>query len=182
MKILRFTTILTVSALVLAGCSDAGGGADALSVQTEPGQIDGFVSFENGSDKSFGLFVCSNADQLTLDSVEAVTTEGEVAFLGAMVYEATDGFIGAVDGFPPTGLVDSTLSEMKGFILDLSCELEDPETKTQIVLGVDRTGPTGGMIEGIKVTHSEGELEIPDYKIILCGDAYEYCESLEEDG
>lgn len=181
MKVPRLTAILTVSALVLAGCSDADEGADALAVQTEEGQIDGFVSFENGSDKSFGLFACSNADQVTLESVEAVATEGEVAFLGAMVYQATDGFIGAVDGFPPTGLADDSLSDLEGFVLDLSCELQDPETKTQVVLGVDRTGPTGGKVEGIKVTHSEGELEISDYQIILCGDDYEYCENLRED-
>lgn len=177
--------VLVALGLVLTGCSSedeeaAPEAVSALEVQTEEGQIDGFFNFDNGPDKSFGLFTCSNIDAVTLEKVEAIDTEGEIEFLGARVFQATEGFIGAVDGFPPTGLVDNATGDLQDFIVDVPCDA-DSETKVQIVLGASRTGDGGGQIKGIRLTHSEGELVIDDYRIVLCGDDYEYCEALRPD-
>lgn len=182
MKRLAIVALVALG-LVLAGCSSedeeaAPETAAALEVQTEEGQIDGFFNFDNGPDKSFGLFTCSNVDAVTLEKVEAIDTEGEIEFLGARVFQASEGFIGAVDGFPPTGLVDDATGDLEDFVVDVPCEDADAETKLQIVLGASRTGDGGGQIKGIKLTHSEGELVIDDYRIVLCGDDYEYCEAL----
>jgi hypothetical protein len=45
-----------------------------------------------------------------------------------------------------------------------------------VLIGANRVGPSGGSIEGIRIIHSDGFLEITDYTIILCGDDLEYCE------
>ena len=156
-------------------------GSDALQVQTEEGQIDGFFDFSAGDEKSFGLFTCSTVDAVTLESVEAITTEGEVEFLGAVMMKASDGFIGAVDGYPPSGLAADATEAVDGFVVDVSCDDEDAESKVQVVLGASRTGSGGGQIEGIRIDHSQGNLVINDYRIVLCGDDYEYCEALRPD-
>ena len=182
MKRLILPAALLAFGIALVSCSsDASTTTEAdnaLRVQTEEGQIDGFFDFSTGSEKSFGLFTCSNLEAVTLESIDAVNTEGEIEFLGAVVMRASDGFIGAVDGYPPAGLAADATEAFDDYVVDVSCDDENAETKVQIVLGAGRTGSGGGQIEGIRIEHSEGYLVIDDYRIVLCGDDYEYCEAL----
>ena len=178
------TVVLAFSVAVVSCGSDANSStevSDALRVQTDEGQIDGFFDFSTGADKSFGLFTCSSVDAVTLESIEAISIEGEIEFLGAVMMEASDGFIGAVDGHPPSGLEENATQAFEGFVVDVPCDDEDAATKVQIVLGAERTGTGGGQIVGITIEHSEGAFVIDDYRIVLCGDDYEYCEALRPD-
>lgn len=191
----RLSIAIALAGLSFAACStgtegddpatDAGAGeavvANPLEVLTQPDQIDGFVSFHAGNDKTFGHFMCVNVDQVTLTNVEPISTEGEIEFLGSLVYEAEEAFVAAVDGYPPNGLDPTATSDAEGAIVTIGCEVASPTVKTQLLLGANRTGTGGGKIDGIRVIHSEGTLEIADYEIILCGDDYEYCESLRPD-
>ena len=171
-------TQLAVTAVAVTACSSEPEPSDALELLTEPDQIDGFVDFSNGADKSFGHFACVNIEEVTLETVEPIAIEGDVEFLGSMVYEASEAFVAAVDGYPPDGLDQSYTRDFEEAVITVSCEEDSPEVKTQILLGANRTGPGGGKIDGIRIDHSEGYLEILDYQIVLCGDDYEYCESL----
>lgn len=176
------TGLLTV-VLLLAACSDGtsssttGGPGPLWS--PESGLV-GFNDFTRGTDKSFGLFVCVESDPVQIQDVEPVSIEGEVEFLGAYIYSATDGFIGAVDGYPPDGLDDSYLGELPGATVDTPCS-SDVETRSQVVVGVSRTGSGGGRIEGLRINHDQGSLELPGYAIALCGDEMEYCDEVESD-
>ncbi|MEE8374932.1 MAG: hypothetical protein V3S26_01250, partial [Acidimicrobiia bacterium] len=87
-----------------------------------------------------------------------------------------DGYVGAVDGFPPTGLSEDTLTGIGGAVVSTICDDSEPAHRTQVLVGANRVGPGGGMIQGIRIIHNDGFLEIIDYTIILCGDDLEYCE------
>lgn len=179
----KMISAVALIAVALAACSSEPEStgpepSDALELLTEPDQIDGFVDFSRGTDKTFGHFACVNVEEVTLETVEPITTEGDIGFLGSIVYEASEAFVAAVDGFPPDGLDQSYTQDFEGAVITVACEEDAPEIKTQILLGANRTGPGGGKIDGIRIEHSEGYLEILDYQIVLCGDDYEYCESL----
>ena len=163
--------------LVLSACSQREGGT-LVSGQSE---INGFRDFSSGRDKSFGIFVCASGGPVTLDSAEATTSEGAIEVLGALHLSAEDGFVGAVDGFPPQGLGSDAYQEVKGAVVSSNCEDETPETRDQVILGVSRTGPGGGVIRSVTINYEGGSLEA-DYTIVLCGDQLEYCLGLEEDG
>jgi hypothetical protein len=175
---IKVIAALALTAWALTACSSEPETSDALELLTEPDQIDGFVDFSNGTDKSFGHFACVNVEEVTLETVEPIAIEGDIEFLGSMIYDASEAFVAAVDGYPPDGLDPSYTRDFEGAVISVSCEEDSPEVKTQILLGANRTGPGGGKIDGIRIDHSEGYLEILDYQIVLCGDDYEYCESL----
>lgn len=174
--------ILALLSLSLAACN----GDEAETAQTqapderpplvsvEPRTL-GFNDFSAGTEKSFGIFVCITDEEVALESVQAMSSEGEIEVLGGFLYEAEDGFVGAVDGFPPKGLDESFLSEIPGATVVTHC---DAETRSQVVLGANRTGPGGGLIEGVRVNYDGGSLDVPDYSIILCGDNQEFCEDV----
>ncbi|MEE9178492.1 MAG: hypothetical protein V3U46_08690 [Acidimicrobiia bacterium] len=81
-----------------------------------------------------------------------------------------------MDGFPPTGLSEDTLTGVEGAVVSTICDDSDPAHRTQVLIGANRVGPGGGSIEGIRIIHDDEFLEITDYTIILCGDDLEYCE------
>ena len=161
-------------AIVVAGCGGSEP-SDALATAAVPDEVVGFLDFTNGEDKSFGIFVCATDGEVTLDSVEAIELEGEIELLGGLVYKASGAYVGAVDGFPPTGLDDDTLTEIAGAGVSTGCDDSDSEQRTQVLVGVNRVGSAGGTISGIRIIHDDGFLEITDYTIILCGDDLEYC-------
>jgi len=162
-------------ALFVVACS-APQASDALKAVDDPDEVVGFFDFTNGTDKTFGVFVCSSAEEVVLDTVEAINVDGEIELLGGLVYEANDGHVGAVDGFPPAGLSEDTLTGIEGAVVSTICDDSDPAHRTQVLIGANRVGPGGGSIEGIRIIHDDGFLEITDYTIILCGDDLEYCE------
>jgi hypothetical protein len=145
-------------------------------VVNDPDEVVGFFDFTNGTDKTFGVFVCISAEEVVLDTVEAINVDGEIELLGGLVYEADDGYIGAVDGFPPAVLSEDTLTGIDGAVVSTICDDSDAAHRTQLLIGANRVGPGGGSIEGIRIIHDDGFLEIADYTIILCGDNLEYCE------
>lgn len=162
--------------IIISACGGGPSASDSLTALTDPDEVVGFLDFTNGTDKTFGIFVCASADEVTLDSVEAINIEGEIELLGGLVYEANDGYVGAVDGFPPTGLSEDTLTDIEGAVVSTTCEDPDPVKRTQVLVGANKVGPGGGSIQGIRIIHDDGFLEIADYTIILCGDDLEYCE------
>ena len=168
--------IVTVLAVILAACGGAGGGSLQANVDPER-EIVGFHDFTQGPDKSFGIFICANGGEVILESVEVIGQEGAVELLGGVVYEATEDFVGALDGFPPTGQLAGVATDINGAIVTTDCEDPEPAKRTQLLIGVERTGSGGGMIDGVRVGYRGGELEVADYTIILCGDQLEYCEA-----
>ncbi|MEX0864531.1 MAG: hypothetical protein WD269_06610 [Acidimicrobiia bacterium] len=163
--------------LVLSACRQPEGGT-LVSGQSE---INGFRDFSSGPDKSFGIFVCASGGPVTLESAEATTSEGAIEVLGALHLSAEDGFVGAVDGFPPQGLQPDAYEEIEGAHVTTACDEEDPASRDQVILGVSRTGPGGGVIRSVTINYEGGSLEA-DYTIVLCGDQLEFCLGFEEDG
>ena len=47
----------------------------------------------------------------------------------------------------------------------------------ELLIGAERTGVGGGVLDGFVVTYASGELETP-FTILLCGDETEFCEAL----
>jgi hypothetical protein len=119
---------------------------------------------------------------VTLTGVEAMSVEGGIELLGGYVFVASEGFLTAVDGFPPTGLDEDAYEPIAGAKVLTDCAEEDPEVKTQLIVGAGRSESEGGRIEGIRILYEGGSLEIPDYSIVLCGDEMEHCEDLGLDG
>jgi hypothetical protein len=160
---------------LLSACGSDDGGT-LVSGQAE---INGFRDFTNGSDKSFGIFLCAQGGPVTLESAEATTQEGSIEVLGALHLSAADGFVGAVDGFPPEGLSADAYEDVEGAQVTTDCDQEDPETRDQLVLGVSRTGVDGGVIHSVTINYRGGSIDA-DYTIVLCGDLLEYCEGFAE--
>lgn len=164
-------TILLLGLLAVT-CGGSGGTLES----NDPGGIVGFHDFSGGTDKSFGLFVCASGGDVELQSVEAIGMEGQIEVLGAVVHEASTGFVGADDEFPPTVLAGTDYTEIDGAVVTTPCDEAAPEVQTQVVLGVSRTGPEGGTVEGVRVNYDGGSLSVTNYVIILCGDEMERCE------
>lgn len=183
------TLILSVTtALVATACSGqeagtepdsatttpaAAAGNEAL-VSTETGTV-GFNDFSEGTEKSFGIFVCVTDADVVLESVEPISVEGDIEVIGAVLYEADNAFVGAIHDFPPRGLSQDYLTEIPGATVATAC---DDDARSQVVVGANRTGDGGGVIEGIRINYEGGALEVGDYRIILCGDEGEYCENV----
>lgn len=166
---------VALAAVVLGAC---GGNGASLQANIDPeGETVGFHDFSRGTDKSFGIFICTSGGEVTLKSVEAMVLEGQVDLMGGLVYEADDRFVGAAHGFPPDGIDPNLLRDVDGAVVSIDCEDAEQGSRTQLLLGVNRLGPGGGTIEGVRVRHGSGVLDIPDFSIILCGDESEYCEA-----
>jgi hypothetical protein len=171
------TAITLVLGLVAAACSSGGGTLESNEVG-----IVGFHDFTSGQDKSFGIFVCASGGDIELDSVEAISSDGQIELLGAIVRESSVGFVGADNGFPPAALAGTEFVEITGAVVSTPCEEAAPEMRTQVVVGVSRTGSSGGIIEGVRIKHGNGSLDVDGYVIILCGDAMERCEDFAPEG
>lgn len=181
------TTLLM--SLVLAACDGEEAGtaqADPIStttsleveaplVSSETGTV-GFQDFSQGLEKSFGIFVCVTDEDVVLESVEAISSKGDIEVIGATLYVADDAFVGAINDYPPRGLSESFLSEIPGAVVTTACSAEGD--RSQVIVGAARTGTGGGVIEGIRIHYQGGALEVEDYNIILCGDDGEYCENV----
>ena len=183
--------MLLVATALLATACEGGEEADsaesasttsAASADTEGPLVSpdagtvGFQDFSEGTEKSFGIFVCTVDEDVVIESVEAMSAEGEIAVIGAILYEADDGFVGAIHDFPPRGLGEDFFTEIPGATVGTLC---DSATRSQVVVGASRTGVGGGVIEGIRINYEGGSLDVADYRIILCGDEGEYCENID---
>lgn len=185
---IALTSIMLLSLLLTACNSEEPGTEDAAAadtttdiandaplVSTEAGVV-GFQDFSQGSEKSFGIFVCVTDQDVVLESVEAMSSEGDIEIIGATLYVADDAFVGAINDYPPRGLSESFLSEIPGAVVMTECESDGD--RSQVIVGATRTGVAGGIIEGIRINYEGGSLEVSDYNIILCGDQGEYCEDV----
>jgi hypothetical protein len=92
------------------------------------------------------------------------------------VYTSDEMFVGAAHGYPPDGIDQSKLSDVEGAEVEADCANSGGE-KVQLLIGAERTGIGGGVLDGFVVTYDGGELEIP-FTILLCGDEMEFCEAL----
>jgi hypothetical protein len=173
---MRIRTAVTLMAAILAlgACGEGTGELEAII--EEGGETYGFGDFSNGTDKSFGVFICVTGGSVTIESVEPMHTEGDIEFLGAVVYTSEDRFVGATNGFPPDGIDESKIEPAEGATVSADCAGGDSE-KVQLLLGAERTSTSGGVLDGFLVTWETGELEI-DATILLCGDELEFCEAL----
>ncbi len=182
--------VLTVFAVVTAACaggdepasvddvtatSQADPETEAPLMSSEAGTV-GFQDFSEGTEKSFGIFVCVTDADVVIDSVEAMSSEGDIELIGAILYEAEDGFVGAIHDFPPRGLSEDFFTDIPGATVATPC---DSETRSQVVVGASRTGSGGGLIEGIRINYRGGSLDVADYRIILCGDDGEFCDDVD---
>jgi hypothetical protein len=177
------TLIVSLMALALASCApDPGAGTLEAIIEPE-GETAGFGDFTTGRDKTFGIFVCSNDGPVELQSIEAVLTDGNIEFLGAMVYTSADRFVGATHGYPPDGLDGARIEPLEGAVIDSDCEDPTGDQRVQLLVGAERTASGGGVIDGLVLDTSGGDLDIP-FTVLLCGDELQYCEVLvpEEEG
>ena len=172
--------VVALLGMVLSACGDDGGGTLQAIIEPE-GETAGFGDFTTGRDKSFGIFVCSNEGAVELESIEVIETEGDIEFLGAMVYTSPDMFVGATHGYPPDGLDVARTEPLEGAVVDSDCDDPDGDDRVQLLVGAERTSTGGGVIDGLLVQTSGGELEIP-FIILLCGDELEWCEVLIPEG
>ena len=163
--------------ILTAACGGGGG-----TLESDDIGIVGFHDFSSGPEKSFGIFVCASGGEVVLESVEPIESEGEIEMLGAVVYESSTGFVGADNGFPPDVLAGTETAEINGAVVTTPCNEAAPETRTQVVVGVTRTGPSGGTIDGVRINHGNGSLDVDGYVIILCGDEMERCEDFAPEG
>lgn len=170
----RKTIAAIAVVLVITACT--GGGGELQAIIEEGGETYGFGNFSTGNDKSFGVFICVEGGSATIESVDVMHSEGEIEYLGATVYTSDERFVGAADGFPPEGIDESLLEPAEGAVVSADCAVGEGE-KVQLLLGAERTGPGGGVLDGFLVTSGTGELEI-DLTVLLCGDELEYCEAL----
>ena len=168
--------ILVLAGIIAVACGDGAGGTLEAVIDPE-GETSGFASFTQGTDKGFGIFVCSTGGPVTIESIEPGHVEGEVEFLGSLVYTAEDRFVGAAHGWPPHGLDLSQTEPLEDATVDIECDSPSGDDRVQLLIGAQRTGPGGGVIDGLRVTTDGGKLEIP-YTILLCGDEMQYCEVL----
>lgn len=189
---LRLYAVAAALTMIVVACSNDSGTTDTtettqttIGVSENPPLVSleartrGFTDFSTGTEKSFGIFVCVTDVDVVLESVEAISSDGEIEVLGGLLYEAEDGFVGAVNGFPPTGLDASFLTDIAGATVTTLC---GADAQSQVVVGANRTGPGGGKIEGIRIHYEGGSLDVPDYNIILCGDEREFCEDVGSGG
>ena len=174
----RAVTATLLLAALLGACSEDSGDGGLQAVLGEDGDVVGFTTFSRGTDKSFGVFICSDGGEVEIESVEPISQEGDIEFLGAIVYNADGQFVGAAHGFPTDGLDESSYVDAAGASVEVSCTSPSGSDRSQLIVGAERTGVGGGMIDGLRVSSSAGDLEIP-LTILLCGDQYEYCESLD---
>lgn len=168
--------ITLILALLATACSTGG------TLESEDVGIVGFHDFSSGPEKSFGIFVCAAGGDVELESVEAIGSEGQIELLGAIVHESSAGFVGADNAFPPAVLAGTEIVDIAGAVVSTPCEEAAPETRTQVVVGVSRTGSAGGTIEGVRINHQNGSLDVDGYVIILCGDELERCEDFAPEG
>lgn len=174
----KLALLLTALAVALAGCQSGGGDGTLEAIIDDAGETAGFGDFSRGRDKSFGIYVCSAGGSVELESIEPMHTEGDIEFLGAMVYTSPDMFVGAAHGYPTDGLDLSRTEPLEGAVVDTSCDSPGGDERVQLLIGAERTAAGGGVIDGLRVETSGGTLEIP-FIILLCGDRFEYCEALQ---
>lgn len=164
------------AALALSACGGDPGGGTLEAVIDPAGETSGFGDFTKGRDKSFGVFICTRDGSVEIESVEPAHAEGDIEYLGTRVYASEDRFVGAAHGYPADGIDESKLSAVEGAVVEADCSDSGGE-KVQLLIGAERTGVGGGVLDGFVVTHDGGELEIP-FTILLCGDEMEFCEVL----
>lgn len=173
----RWLIALLAAILALPACGSGSDVGDLQAIIAEGGETNGFADFSKGVDKSFGVFICVEGGSATIESVETMHSEGEIEYLGARVYSSEDMFVGAAHGFPPDGIDEAKIEPVEGAVIMADCAVSEGE-KVQIILGAERTGVGGGVLDGFLVTSDTGGLEI-DYTILLCGEEMEFCEALE---
>lgn len=172
---LRKLVALFVALLAIAACG-GGGGGELQAIIEEGGETYGFGDFSTGTEKSFGVFICVDGGSSTIESVEPMHSEGNIEYLGAVVYTSEDRFVGATNGFPPDGIDEAKIEPAEGAVVSADCAGGDSE-KVQLLVGAERTAAGGGVLDGFLVTTDTGELEI-DLTVLLCGDNLEFCEAL----
>jgi hypothetical protein len=173
----KTTLALVALAMTLAACQGDDGEGTLRAIIDDAGETTGFGDFSTGRDKSFGIFICADGGSVGLESIEPVHTEGDIEFLGALVYTSPDMYVGATHGYPPHGLDLSRTEELEGAVVDITCDSPSGDDRVQLVIGAERTGAGGGVVDGLRVETTAGELEIP-FTVLLCGDRMEYCEAL----
>jgi hypothetical protein len=179
----RSLVLVALVAIVLAAC---GGSDPTVEAVIDPeGETTGFADFSNGTEKTFGVFICTNGGEVGVKTVSPVKTEGDIAYLGASIYTSPDMFVGAAHGYPADGIDESRIDPAEGASLESDCADPEGDNRVQLLIGAQRIGAGGGVIDGVILTTSDGqELEIP-LTILLCGNEMEYCEILvpeEENG
>lgn len=167
---------VVIAAVALAACGGDPTGGTIEAIIDSGGESYGFGDFTTGHDKSFGVFICTRDGSAEIDSVEPVLAEGEVEFLGATVYTSDEMFVGAAHGYPPDGIDETRLADIEEATIEADCSDSEGD-KFQLLIGAERTGFGGGVLDGFVVSHAGGELEIP-LTVLLCGDEMEYCEAL----
>jgi hypothetical protein len=174
----KFVLLFAVFAVALAACQSETGEGTLRAIIDEEGETAGFGDFSTGRDKSFGIYICSEGGSVQLDSIEPMHTEGDIEFLGGLIYTSSDMFVGAAHGFPPDGLELERTEPLEGATVDSACDSPSGDERVQLLVGVERTGAGGGVVDGLRVETSGGPVEIP-FIVLLCGDRFEYCEALQ---
>lgn len=174
----RITILAAALFISVAACQGDTGQGTLEAIIDEEGETAGFGDFSTGRDKSFGIYICAAGGSVELESIEPMHTEGDIEFLGALIYTSPDMFVGAAHGYPPDGLDLSRTEPLEGATVDIDCDSPSGDERVQLLIGAERTGAGGGVVDGLRVETSGGAVEIP-FIVLLCGDRFEYCEALQ---
>lgn len=118
---------------------------------------------------TFGVELCLlNGDDIAvIDSVGPSATVGTgFRFIGSLArtFDVEPGVdsphepVGSVDGFPPpASFVPDHLSDATGYRVQVRCRHDQPpQTYTELLIGFERTGDTGGGWRGIDIGYGFG--------------------------
>lgn len=116
---------------------------------------------------TFGVELCliGGEDVAVIEAIEPSATVGNgFRFVGSLVrtFDPEPGVdsrhepIGSVDGFPPPDrYAPDHLSDAVGYVVEVRCRHDRPsQTYTELLLGFERTGDTGGGWRGIDVGYA----------------------------
>jgi hypothetical protein len=144
--------------------ADGAGPLSSLGPGTKIGQA---VDPTASGRVTFGVELCllGGEDVAVIDAIEPSATVGTgFRFLGSLIrtFDPEPGVdsphepIGSVAGFPPPDhYAPDHLSDAVGYAVQVRCRHDrPPQTYTELLLGFERTGDTGGGWHGIDVGYS----------------------------
>ena len=142
-------------------------GAGPLSSLGPGTRIGNAVDSTASARVTFGVELCllSGEDVAVIEAIAPSTTVGTgFRFIGSLMrtfdpepgVESPHEPIGSVDGFPPPAMfAPDHLSDAVGYAIQVRCQHDrPPQTYTELLLGFERTGDTGGGWHGIDVGYA----------------------------
>ncbi len=85
------------------------------------GDTVGFSDFSNGTEKTFGVFICTNGGVVGIKGVSPAKAEVDITYLGALLCTSSEKHVGAAHGFPPEGVDENRLQAGENTTFEKNC-------------------------------------------------------------